>query len=189
MIRSSLQSVGEAFMLAGLAFGTLAGCASTHRSGAGPSQPAAVWQSPEGIEAAAIREARASQNAAIALGDFAAVARFWTEDVEIRRGLGQLVVGRDAYQRLMAPDSSELRTGSALVYQRTPSAVEVSSQWPLAYEAGTWAGHQGRADGPIAISGRYAAQWVKRGARWLIRGEVFVALACADAGCGFTAAP
>ena len=65
----------------------------------------------------------------------------------------------------------------------------VSAPWPLAYEEGTWVGHLGRADGPALIGGRYAAQWVKRGGRWLIRGEVYVALTCSAAGCNSSAVP
>ena len=37
--------------------------------------------------------------------------------------------------------------------------------------------------GQPLIRGRYAAQWIKRDGRWLIRAEVFVALGCANAGC------
>jgi hypothetical protein len=37
--------------------------------------------------------------------------------------------------------------------------------------------------------GRYAAQWVKRQGRWLIRSEVFVALTCSGIGCSYTAVP
>ena len=134
----------------------------------------------------AVREARAAQNRAIAAGDADRVADFWTDDVEIRRGLGQLVLGRDAYRALYVLTGNR---DSALVYQRLPVSVEVSDRWPLAYESGTWAAHVGRADGPVVIRGRYSAQWVKRGDRWLIRGEVYVALSCAGVGCASAAAP
>src|SRR6185436_14065190 len=103
--------------------------------------------------------------------DTAAVAGFWTDDVEIRRGLGVLVLGRDAYKALFNPDSGAVARGEELIYQREPTSVIVSTPWPLAYEEGSWVGHQGRADGPAQIGGRYAAQWVKRNGRWLIRGE------------------
>lgn len=134
----------------------------------------------------AIRAARIAQNRAIAAGDVDAVASFWTEDVAIRRGLGQAVTGRDAYRKLFD------RTGagdSTLVYQRQTTGVEVSAHWSLAFETGTWAGHVGRANGPAAIRGRYSAQWVKRDSHWLIRAEVFVALTCAGIGCRSVAAP
>jgi len=140
-------------------------------------------------EADAVRSARAAQNRAIAALDTAAVARFWTEDVEIRRGLGALVLGREEYKRLFNPDSGAVARGEELIYQREPASVVVSEQWPLAYEEGTWIGHRGRADGPALIGGRYAAQWVKRGEHWLIRGEVYVALTCSGAGCTSTAVP
>lgn len=143
----------------------------------------------EGAEAQVVRAARAAQNRAIAALDTAAIASFWTEDVEIRRGLGALVTGRDAYKKLFNPDSGAVARGEELIYQREPASVEMSAQWPLAYEEGTWIGHLGRADGAALIGGRYAAQWVKRGPRWLIRGEVYVALTCSGAGCASTAAP
>jgi ketosteroid isomerase-like protein len=168
------------------------GCASVHRSGtdvgavAGSSERAP--RVAESAEVRAVREARAAQNRAIAIGDLTRIASVWTEDVEIRRGLGALIVGRDAYLQLFAADTAGPRD-SVLVYQREPTTVEISPQWPLAYESGTWAGHMGRADGPVVIGGRYAAQWVKRGGRWLIRGEVYVALSCADAGCRYAATP
>jgi ketosteroid isomerase-like protein len=163
----------------------LAACTVAGRS----ASPSAGQVSPKSADASAVRAARAAQNRAIAALDTAAVARFWTEDVEIRRGLGALVLGRDAYERLFNPDSGAVARGEELIYQREPASVVVSSTWPLAYEEGTWVGHLGRADGPALIGGRYAAQWVKRDGRWLIRGEVYVALTCADAGCKSSAAP
>ena len=63
------------------------------------------------------------------------------------------------------------------MYQRRAVDVAVSDQWPLAFEDGVWSGHVETATSPPIISGRYAAQWVKRDGRWLIRSEVFVALA------------
>ena len=143
----------------------------------------------EKSEAAAIRSARLAQNRAIAAGDTAEAARYWTDDVEIRRGLGPLVVGRAAYQKILLPDSAAQRAGTGLVYERTPSAVDVSTRWPLAYESGNWAAHLGSATGAVVIRGRYSAQWVKSGARWLIRGEVYVALSCAGVGCNNEAMP
>jgi ketosteroid isomerase-like protein len=165
--------------------GTLAACATTGR----PASPPADEASSQAAEARAVRAARAAQNRAIAALDTAAVAGFWTEDVEIRRGLGALVMGRDAYKRLFNPDSAAVARGEELIYQREPASVVVSAPWPLAYEEGTWVGHLGRADGPPLIGGRYAAQWVKRGGRWFIRGEVYVALTCSAAGCNSSAVP
>jgi len=170
-------------------------CAAVIVLACAPSRPAPAGDASSGppvaenADAGAIRAARAAQNRAIAKLDTATVASYWTADVEIRRGLGALVVGREAYKALFNPDSGAVARGEELIYQREPQSVEVSAQWPLAYEAGTWVGHLGRADGPALISGRYSAQWVKREGRWLIRGEVYVALTCAGAGCQSVAVP
>ena len=143
----------------------------------------------EGAEARAVRAARAAQNLAIAALDTAKVASFWTEDVEIRSGHGGLVVGRDAYRNLFKTDSGAIARGEELIYQREPVSVEISAQWPLAFEEGSWTGHFGRATGPVLVGGRYAAQWVKRNGRWLIRGEIYVALTCAGAECASPIVP
>ena len=119
-------------------------------------------------EAAAVRAARAAQNTAIAARDLERAASYWTDDVVIRSGLGRVTLGAD----------------SVTVYRREPDRVDVSDhdRWPLAFESGTWTGRNAR-DGKPLIRGRYAAQWIKRDGRWLIRGEVFVALGCTGAGC------
>ena len=135
---------------------------------------------------AAIRVARGAQNRAIVAGDVDRVASFWTEDVAIRRGLGQAVIGRTAYRKLFESASSH---DSTIVYQRQPTGVDVSPTWPLAFETGTWAGYLGGIKGTPVVRGRYSAQWVKRDGRWLIRSEVFVALTCAGAGCSYEAVP
>jgi len=135
---------------------------------------------------AAIRAARTAQNTAIAAGDLDRVASFWTDDVTVRRALGQPLDGRAAARRALEPPAPP---GSWIVYQRLTRDVEVSAQWPLAFETGTWEGHLGSIGGPIVIGGRFSAQWVKRGGRWLIRSEVFVALRCSGVGCESVAVP
>jgi len=139
-----------------------------------------------GGDAAAIRAARIDQNQAIAAGDLDRVASFWTEDVTVRRALGSPLAGRDAARKALEPPPAP---AAHLVYQRITKDVEVSRKWPLAFETGTWEGHQDRAGGPVIIGGRFSAQWVKRGGRWLIRSEVFVALTCRGAGCESVAVP
>jgi ketosteroid isomerase-like protein len=139
-----------------------------------------------GNDEQSVRAARAAQNEAIAAGDVDRIAEFWTDDVEIRRGLGVLVVGRAAYRQLFVRGATP---DADVVYQRDPKTVSISTAWPLAFESGTWAGHMGGPTGPAVIGGSYSAQWVKRGGRWLIRGEVYVALMCAGQGCAFAAAP
>lgn len=134
----------------------------------------------------AVRAARTAQNKAIASGDLDRAATFWTEDVTVRRALGQPLSGREAAREALDPPPAQ---AARLIYQRQTKEVEVSSTWPLAFESGVWEGHLDTIAGPVVIGGRYSAQWVKRGDRWLIRSEVFVALACSGVGCEATAVP
>jgi ketosteroid isomerase-like protein len=134
----------------------------------------------------AIRAARTAQNAAIAAGDLERVAAFWTEDVTVRRALGQALTGRAAARQALEPAGG---SGSRIIYQRFTKDVDVSAHWPLAFESGTWEGRLGTAAGPAVIGGRFSAQWVKRDGRWLIRSEVFTALTCSGVGCESVAVP
>ena len=134
----------------------------------------------------AIRASRVAQNQAIASGDLDRAASFWTDDVTVRRALGQPLSGREAARKALEPPAAP---ASPLVYQRLTKEVDVSAKWPLAFESGIWEGHQRTLAGPVIIGGRYSAQWVKRGDRWLIRSEVFVALNCSGAGCEAAAVP
>lgn len=134
----------------------------------------------------AVRAARTAQNQAIAAGDLDRAASFWTEDVTVRRALGQPLSGREAARKALEPPAAP---ATHLIYQRMTKEVEVSPKWPLAFETGVWEGHLDTSTGPVVIGGRYSAQWVKRGDRWLIRSEVFVALTCSEVGCEATAVP
>ena len=128
-------------------------------------------------EAAAVRAARAAQNAAIIARDFDRVASYWTDSVTLTAGLGTELRGRLAYRRAFEQDS-------AITYERTPRVVEVSTNWPLAWEQGTWTGRgSGSGDAVPRLSGSYAAQWIKVGSRWLIRSELFVATSCHGRAC------
>jgi ketosteroid isomerase-like protein len=134
----------------------------------------------------AIRDARTAQNAAIASSDLDRVATFWTEDVTVRRALGQALSGREAARKALEHQAAPT---THLIYQRLTKDVEISQRWPLAFETGTWEGHLGTLAGAVVLGGRYSAQWVKRSDRWLIRSEVFVALTCSGVGCDAVAAP
>jgi ketosteroid isomerase-like protein len=134
----------------------------------------------------AIKATRLQQNAAIAAFKVDEVAAAWTDDVTICRGLGTQLAGKAAYRKLFESDAP---SPTQIVYQREPTAIDVSPHWPLAFETGVWTGHLGGVNGTIVISGRYSAQWVKRAGKWLIRSEVFVALEGSGPGLAFKAAP
>lgn len=134
----------------------------------------------------AVEQARLHQNAAIVRLDLDEIATYWTDDVTICRGLGAQLAGKAAYRELFAEDA---RSSAHIVYQRHPTAIEVSSTWPLAFETGKWEGRLGGAQGAAVIGGSYSAQWVKRDNRWLIRSEVFVALEGSGSGLQMQAVP
>jgi ketosteroid isomerase-like protein len=136
-------------------------------------------------DAEMVRQARLYQNDAMAIGNIEAAASFWTEDITLRRGLGASIIGKDAYRALLDPSPNE----SSLIYVREPDLIDISPHWPLAYESGTWTARRGGMDGPIMITGRYSAQWVKRDGYWLIRSEIFVALTCTDLTSNWPALP
>jgi ketosteroid isomerase-like protein len=147
-------------------------------AGAGAALLAAVQSTRQpSREAAAVRAARTAQNAAIAAGDLDRAASYWTDDVVIRSALGRVIQGRATYRSTLGADSVTLN-------RREPERVDVSDneRWPLAFESGSWTGRDPKSGRPL-IRGRYAAQWIKRDGRWLIRSEVFVALGCANSGC------
>jgi ketosteroid isomerase-like protein len=131
-------------------------------------------------EMAAIGQARIEQNELIARGDFERVASYWTDDVTITAGLGRTMRGREEYRRAFTLDS-------AMTYERTPQAIDVSATWPLAFETGTWIGRRRGTSSSDTLRGRYSAQWVRVAGRWLIRSEVFVALDCAGSPCRWPA--
>jgi len=136
---------------------------------------------------AAIKAARIAQTQAMAVDDLDKVVTWWVPDITIRRALGQPVDGAAAARKLLEPPPNP--QPNRLIYQREPVAVQVSPNWPLAYEEGRWSGHPGSVANAPVIGGRYSAQWVLRDGKWLIRSEVFVALTCSGAGCTFPAAP
>jgi ketosteroid isomerase-like protein len=147
---------------------------------------ASAFAAPAATESEPIKSERLRQNAAIAKREIETITSFWTDDVTICRGLGVQLAGKAAYRKLFEDDQS----GSGrIVYERLPSAIDVSPHWPLAFETGIWNGRLGDLAGPTIISGRYSAQWVKRDDRWLIRAEVYVALDGAGVGLESKAAP
>lgn len=146
----------------------------------------AAAQTEPSADEIAIRAARATQTKALADKDLDRVVSYWTSDISIRRALGQPISGIDAARKTLEPTGSG---APQVIYQRETTFVEVSSNWPLAYEEGRWSGHLGDATSPAIIGGRYSAQWVKRDGHWFIRSEVFVALTCSDTGCKYPAAP
>jgi ketosteroid isomerase-like protein len=113
---------------------------------------------------------RLEQNAAMWSDnpDYDLIASFWTDDFTVRRALGQNVNGKEDSRKMIAG-------ASTVVFQRIPATVTLSERFPLAFEDGMFCGYT-KGTNIVVLSGRYAAQWVKRENVWFIRSELFCAL-------------
>jgi len=127
-----------------------------------------------------IRDARAAYNAAIARHDVAAIISFMDEEYQITTSLGQLLQGRNAeaigWQALI--DSRQ-----ELLYVRSPDAIKISEDYPLAAETGTWVGTWSTGNGRVRTGGHYSAMWRLVDGAWKVRSELFVALYCEGVDC------
>ncbi|WP_460934642.1 YybH family protein [Spirosoma humi] len=131
---------------------------------------------------ARIRALRLQSNEAIQARDLAGFGKTMRPDIDVTRGSGSHVTGRDS---VLASVSVQLADQSFLGYVRMTDSVQVSTSAPLAAEQGHWVGRFQRADGIQTITGVYLTMWQKDSADWKIRSELFVSLACTgSAACG-----
>ena len=122
-----------------------------------------------------IRDARAASNAAIAKHDADAIATFWLDDIHITTSTSAQASGRAPNRDRMA---QQFQRRPDTIYVRTPSTIDVFSEWSVASERGEWIGTWTEPDGKVEISGTYLAQWRKIGGRWLIQSELYVPTRC-----------
>ena len=127
-----------------------------------------------------VHTTRAQYNDAIARHDVQAILSFLDDEYQVTTSLGQLLQGRDqeaiGWQEL-------IESRQDLVYVRTPESIEISDDYPLAAETGTWVGSWSTSDGAVRTGGRYAAMWRQVDGTWKVRSELFVALYCEGARC------
>lgn len=124
---------------------------------------------------ASIRALRNQSNRAIQARDLAAFGQTMSSDIEVTRGSGSHVSGRDS---VLASVSVQFKDPAFMGYVRTTERVQVSKSGPLAAEHGHWTGRFKRSDGVQTITGTYLAMWRKTDAVWKIRSELFVSLDC-----------
>ncbi len=122
-----------------------------------------------------IRQARLQSNQAIARHDSIALASHWTEDFYLITSRNTEVSGRDANRKSFA---TEFKNKPDVIYIRTPSSVELFSDWGMASETGTWTGQWKEPDGMVNVSGTYYAKWHNINGVWKIRAEIFTPLRC-----------
>jgi ketosteroid isomerase-like protein len=122
-----------------------------------------------------IRDARAASNAAIAKHDTVGIARFWMDDIHITTSTSAHATGRAPNADRM---TQQFQRRPDTVYVRTPSTIDVFSEWAVASERGEWVGRWAEPDGKVEITGTYLAQWRKVDGRWLIQSELYVPTKC-----------
>lgn len=126
-------------------------------------------------EEAHIRAARAASNAAVARKDVDAIASFWTDGIHVLGSMSLQLSGIEANRRFYTEQFAKRPdTG----YVRIPSTVQVMRAWGIAMESGKWLGTWTDPDGPVQVTGRYMAQWLKLESGWRIQGELYVPTSC-----------
>ena len=130
----------------------------------------------------AIRSLRAASNQAIQDRNLTAFGETMLPDMEVTRGSGTHVSGRDS---ILASVAVQFKDSAFLGYVREIDRIQVSATAPLAAEHGHWTGRFRRPDGVQTITGTYLAMWRNTESGWKLRSELFVSLACTgSAACG-----
>ena len=130
----------------------------------------------------AILAARAQSNQAIEARDLAGFGRTMLATINVTRGSGSHVTGRDS---VLASVAGQFRDPNFLGYVRQTDSIQVSTMNPLAAEHGHWTGRFRHPDGIQTITGTYLSMWRKTDDGWKIQSELFVSLTCSgSAACG-----
>jgi hypothetical protein len=123
----------------------------------------------------AIRQRRASSNAAIAKHDTGGIGAILADDVIVVTSNSVHGVGRaNNIQRF----SDQFRSRPDVVYERKPDAVRVYEPWGMASEYGRWTGSWTDGNSKIQISGVYFAKWRLKNGTWLVESETYVPERC-----------
>ena len=126
-------------------------------------------------DASQIRALREESNRAIEARDLRAFGQTMLPDIEVTRGSGSHVSGRDS---VLASVAVQFKDPHFLGYIRETDSIRVSTSGSLAAEHGHWTGRFRRVDGIQTLAGVYLAMWRKTNAGWKIRSELFVSLTC-----------
>ncbi len=124
---------------------------------------------------AAIREARARSNRAIAAHDAPMMASIWLPEFHQVSSTNAQSHGRAAALKLFI---SLFALRPDVVYLREPASVIANTAWGQAAEHGRWTGSWTQSDGVTRVGGDYFAKWRKTGGRWMLLTETFVQTSC-----------
>ncbi|HSV12376.1 MAG TPA: nuclear transport factor 2 family protein [Hanamia sp.] len=117
---------------------------------------------------ATIKSYRAASNDAIATHDVDGIAKYWLDDFVQIIGRGVYQTGKDS---IVASWKTLFKNSAKVSYVRNPNEIVVSDNDTLAWERGKWIGIHSYSKG-----GNYAAMWIKRNGKWMLKAELFVSL-------------
>lgn len=121
----------------------------------------------------AIRAARAAINDAIDRRDSEGIAAFFlpTYHVVTARSMH-----RDGKEQSRRSWEDMFERDKSATYGRMPDEIYVNEEWGMAEEHGRWSGTINANDGPLEVTGVYAAKWHCTGDGWRLEAEIFTPL-------------
>jgi len=123
----------------------------------------------------AIRAARAAINDAIARRDHAGIGAFFLPTYHVVTARSMQRSGQeqsaDSWAVLFARDATA-------THESIPEEIDVYEEWGMAAERGQWRATLTANDGPMAITGVYAAKWHLTSDGWRLQAEMFTPLRC-----------
>ncbi len=127
------------------------------------------------LTAAAVREARASSNRAIAERDTMMLVSLVSDSYHSVSSRNVHTSGREGAR---AQWRQQFTSRADVQFVRTPSTVRVFTPWEMAEETGSWVGRWQETDGAVVIRGSYTAKWRRIEGRWLLEAELFMPATC-----------
>jgi ketosteroid isomerase-like protein len=121
----------------------------------------------------AIRAARSAMNDAIARRDLEGIGVFLLPSYHVVTARSLQRHGKDDSCRSWGEMFTRDQTST---HDRTPDEIYVNAEWGMAQEHGRWIGRLLAKDGPLEMSGVYAAKWHFTEQGWLLEAEIFTPL-------------
>lgn len=118
-----------------------------------------------------IKMQREASNSAFKALNFKLSHTYLTDDVLITTGSGSHIKNKQELLDYLG-DTSKL----TVYFIRKTKEIIVNETLGLAWEQGTWKGHDSRNNNKITNSGNYSAMWTKVSGTWLIKSQLFVTL-------------
>ncbi len=101
-------------------------------------------------------------------GDAKALASLYLEDAQILAPDGDVVKGRQAIEEFW---KAEIKSAASDGIKSVSTPIEVEQHGRVAHEAGIWVNT--KADGSVAMEGKYFVLWRKQSGQWKIYRETW----------------